>query len=180
MSHRVWLVRHGEPAEAVGIDPGLTALGHMQASMLEGRLDRVALRTSPLRRARETAAPLEVAWGTIAVVDTRFRELPSSRTGAAARRAWLRVALAGTFADLGDEQRVWRDAIVAAVRTFAADTVVTTHAVVINVLTGHCDGIDSVLAWVPAHGSVTVIQVAETGALTLVERGDGRLGGIVV
>ena len=85
MSHRVWLVRHGEPAEAVGIDPGLTALGHMQASMLEGRLDRVALRTSPLRRARETAASLEVAWGTIALVDARFRELPSSHTDAAAQ-----------------------------------------------------------------------------------------------
>jgi broad specificity phosphatase PhoE len=177
---RVWLVRHGEPAESVGIDPGLTPRGIEQAAALVGVLEPVALRTSPLRRARETAAPLEAAWGAVAVPDPAFRELPSGHADAAARREWLRAALAGTFAELGAEQRAWRDAIVDAVRELADDTVITTHAVVINAVTGHCTGDDSVLAWVPAHTSVTEIHVGGDGQLTLARRGAGRAGGAVV
>lgn len=180
---RVWLVRHGEPADSVGIDPGLTVLGHEQAATLAVRLapvGPVALRTSPLRRARETAAPLEAAWQRVAAIDETFRELPSGHTDAAARRAWLRDALAGSFADLGPEQRAWRDSIVDAVRGIDADTVVTTHAVVINAVTGLCTADDSVLGWVPAHTSVTEVHVTAHGELRLVRRGEGRAAGPVV
>jgi broad specificity phosphatase PhoE len=180
MSHRVWLVRHGEPAETVGVDPALTDLGRAQASALVSRLSPCALRTSPLRRARETAEPLAVAWAITPVVDATFRELPSDDIAATARREWLRVALAGDFAALGPEQRAWRDAVVAAVRATQTATVITTHAVVINAVTGHCEGDDAVLAWVPAHASITEIAVDDVGALTLVGRGDGRPGGLVV
>lgn len=180
MTRRVWLVRHGEPAESVGIDPGLTPRGVEQAAELVGLLEPAALRTSPLRRARETAAPLEAAWGTVAAVDPVFRELPSGHTDAAARRVWLRAALAGSFAELGAEQRAWRDAIVDAVRDLADDTVVTTHAVVINAVTGHCTGDDAVLGWVPAHASVTEVHVGPDHRLVLARRGAGRAGGAVV
>ncbi len=196
MSRRVWLVRHGEPAVDGSLDPGLTPLGHEQANGLPGRLaavrslrpagadgagpGTVALRTSPLRRARETAAPLEAAWGTVATVDAAFRELPSTHTDVAGRQAWLRVAMQATFAELDDLQRRWRDAIIAAVRALPADTVVTTHAVVINAVTGWCTGDDAVLGWVPAHCSITEVAVDPTGGLQLVVRGEGRATGPVV
>lgn len=176
-AHRVWLVRHGEPSDDVGLDPGLTPRGHEQAATLPARLAHLgarALRTSPLRRARETAAPLEAAWATTAVVDPAFRELPSGHADVASRRAWLRTAMAVTFAELDAEQRDWRDGILAAVRALATDTVVTTHAVVINAVTGHCDGVDDVLSWVPAHTSITEIGVTAGGGLVLVARGEGR------
>ncbi len=176
-AHRVWLVRHGEPSDDVGLDPGLTPRGHEQAASLPSRLAHLgvrALRTSPLRRARETAAPLEAAWATTALVDPAFRELPSGHADVASRRAWLRIATAATFAELGDEQRAWRDGIVAAVRVLGTDTVVTTHAVVINAVTGHCEGVDDVLSWVPAHTSVTEVGVTLDGRLLLVARGEGR------
>lgn len=176
---RVWLVRHGEPAETIGVDPGLTERGHTQAASLVERLRPATLLTSPLRRARETAAPLEVAWAVTAQVERVYRELPSGHDDAAGRRSWLRVALAGTFAELGEEQRSWRDAIVAAVRSCRVDTVITTHAVVINAVTGFCDGDDAVLGWVPAHASVTEVRVEVDGRLTLTERGEGRPGGLV-
>lgn len=178
-SHRVWLVRHGEPAEDVGLDPGLTARGHQQAASLVGRVAPAALRTSPLRRARETAAPLEAAWGVVAAVDGAFRELPSGHTDVASRRAWLRVAMGATFAELDEEQRTWRDGILAAVRGLGADTVVTTHAVVINAVTGHCEGTAAVLAWVPSHTSVTEVTVEDDGRIVLVRRGEGRSAGTV-
>ena len=177
---RVWLVRHGEPSEAVGIDPGLTERGNAQAAALAAQLHPASLVTSPLRRARETAAPLEAAWQVSAHVDPTFRELPSDHGDAAQRREWLRVALAATFAELDDEQRAWRDAIVSAVRSCRVDTVIATHAVVINAVTGHCEADDAVLSWVPAHASITEIRVDPDGTLTLVARGEGRLGGVVV
>jgi broad specificity phosphatase PhoE len=185
VSHRVWLVRHGEPSVAVGVDPGLTDAGRLQAGRLPERLaaiagEPIALRTSPLRRARETVAPLEAAWARVAIVDPAFRELPSGHTDAEGRRAWLQVALAGTFADLGDEPRRWRDDIVAAVRDLRADTVVTTHAVVVNAVTGWCDHDDAVLSWIPAHTSITEVHVADDGTLTVTARGEGRPNGSVV
>lgn len=180
MSARVRLVRHGEPAEAVGVDPGLSERGHAQAAALVARLSPAMLVSSPLRRARETAAPIEAAWSVVAQVDPTYRELPSGHGDSAERRAWLRVALAGTFAELGAEQRAWRDAIVAAVKACREDTVITTHAVVINAVTGFCHGDDAVLGWLPAHASVTELRVDGDGTLTLVARGEGRLGGLVV
>jgi broad specificity phosphatase PhoE len=173
-------VRHGEPSETVGIDPGLTERGRAQATALVAGLEPAALVTSPLRRARETAAALEASWSAVARVDAVFRELPSGHADATERRAWLRVALSGTFAELGHEQRAWRDAILAAVRAFRVDTVVTTHAVVINAVTGFCENDDAVLSWVPAHTSVTELHVEHDGTLTLVARGEGRPGGAVV
>jgi len=179
MSVCVRLVRHGEPAEAIGVDPGLSARGHDQAALL-ARLSPALLVSSPLRRARETAAPIEAAWSVAARVDSTYRELPSGHVDSGDRRAWLRVALAGTFAELGDEQRAWRDAIVAAVRSCREDTVITTHAVVINAVTGFSQGDDAVLAWLPAHASVTEMRVDVDGTLTLVARGERSPGGLVV
>jgi broad specificity phosphatase PhoE len=180
MSHRVLLVRHGEPTTDGTLDPGLTPRGHEQAAALAPLVRPAALRTSPLRRARETAAPLEAAWGVVATVDDAFRELPSVHTDVEGRRAWLRVAMGRTFAELDELQRSWRDGIIAAVRGLGADTVVATHAVVINAVTGRCSGDDAVLAWVPAHCSITEVVVDDDGALTLVRRGEGRASGTVV
>ncbi|HEV8298662.1 MAG TPA: histidine phosphatase family protein [Acidimicrobiales bacterium] len=168
---RVWLVRHGEPSVAIGRDPGLTELGHRQAEALVDALGPAPVVTSPLRRARETALPLEHAWGAVASVEPLVRELPSPTDEPAARREWLLRALRRTFADLGDEQRAWRDGVISCVRAFREDTVVTTHAVVINAVVGAAVGDDRVLHCRPAHASVTVLDIADSGALTLVELG---------
>ena len=75
------LVRHALPvrtdAGAGPADPHLTDEGRAQAEALAahwaGRVDQVW--TSPMHRARETAAPLEAALGTTAVVDDDLAEL---------------------------------------------------------------------------------------------------------
>lgn len=75
------LIRHARPARTRvdngPADPPLTELGHSQATALAGWLAEEgvdALYTSPLRRARETAAPLEAELGLTAEVDPSISE----------------------------------------------------------------------------------------------------------
>jgi broad specificity phosphatase PhoE len=169
---RIWLVRHGEPSAAIGRDPGLTARGHEQAAALVEVLAPAALLTSPLRRARETAAPLARAWRRAAVVADAVRELPSPAAQLPDERGpWLRRVLGLTFAELGDEQRAWRDGILHHLRSCPEDTVITTHAVVINAVVGAARGDERVLHMRPAHTSITVVDIDPSGVLTVVERG---------
>jgi len=73
----VVVVQHGEKEHAPG-DPGLTRVGQEQArrtaAWLAGRPRPVAVWSSPLRRAVETAKPLAAALGLDVVVDPRLRE----------------------------------------------------------------------------------------------------------
>lgn len=80
----ILLVRHGETEAnrrrlALGrADPPLTERGGSQAAALATRLAAAgveAVYSSPLRRARETAAPIAAAVGTEVVVDDRLIEL---------------------------------------------------------------------------------------------------------
>ena len=72
----VYLVQHGEKERLPG-DPGLTAIGRQQATRT-GRWLRSrgmqALCSSPLRRARETAACIASVTGLTAQPDARLRE----------------------------------------------------------------------------------------------------------
>lgn len=70
------LVRHGEKAGGPG-DPGLSDDGRTEAERTAERLSTVpvvAVWTSPLRRARETAAVIAARHGLEPVVDERLRE----------------------------------------------------------------------------------------------------------
>jgi len=80
----ITFARHGQTEAnrqrlALGrADPPLTELGVRQATALAERLvssDSVTVFTSPLRRARETAAPIAAALGVEVVVDNRLIEL---------------------------------------------------------------------------------------------------------
>jgi probable phosphoglycerate mutase len=78
------LIRHGLPVSGVA-DPGLSEQGRAQAGLLAGWLAREgvdALYTSPFRRARETAAPIEALLGLTATVVPDLREWDSDVPGA--------------------------------------------------------------------------------------------------
>jgi broad specificity phosphatase PhoE len=174
----VRLVRHGHAAAGFDADhdPGLDELGHEQATAMAAALGPIGplpLRTSPLRRTRETAAALEQVWGTVAEVDARVAEIPSPTDDLAARSAWLREAMAGSWPDLGPELVGWRDRLVSAVAELQADTVVVTHYVAINAVIGMARGLDrlvvapvdncSITTVSTAGGSIEVLEVGSTG-----------------
>ena len=73
---RIYLVQHGDTERVAG-DPGLTESGRQQAAVTARWLQERGLRalySSPLRRARETAASIASATGLTVQLETRLRE----------------------------------------------------------------------------------------------------------
>ncbi len=81
------IIRHGRPERIEGAaeaaDPVLTDIGHQQATMMADWLRDEgihAIYSSPMRRARQTAAPLETALGMTAEVVDGVREFDHEDT----------------------------------------------------------------------------------------------------
>jgi broad specificity phosphatase PhoE len=176
----VHLVRHGRAAAGwdTDPDPGLDDLGRAQAEALVARIVERAgagplpILSSPLRRCRETAAPLAAAWGVTPVVVDAVREIPSPAGYAMADRVgWLRTAMRGGWAALGEPYTAFRDGVVDAVRSLDTDTVITSHFIAINAVIGACTGDDRLVIASLDNGSITTVEVATGGALRLVAVG---------
>jgi broad specificity phosphatase PhoE len=173
---RVVLVRHGTASGkwSDGGDPGLGEVGRSEAAAVArclAPLGPLAIVTSPLRRARETAAPLEARWGVPAVVEPRVGEIPPPPVPLADRADWLRSFLAGHWSAVGDELRAWRAELLGALTALPGDTVVFSHFVVINTVLGAATVDDRVLCRMIANCSTTTFDV-EAGRVTLVETGE--------
>lgn len=165
---RLHLVRHGQAAAGfdADLDPGLDDVGRAQAVQVASQLvtlGPLAVRTSPLRRCQETAAPLCSLWGVTAVVDPAVTEVAAPTTDLAGRAAWLREAMAGTWSELEAAPRAWREALLDGLAAIGDETVVFTHFVAINAVIGAATGDDRVLVQRLSNGSVTVVDVGPDG-----------------
>ena len=87
------------------------------------------------------------------------------------RVEWLRAAMAGTWSALGAPYTAFRDGVVAAVAGLGEDTVVCSHFIAINAVIGAAVGDDRLVIRSLDNCSVTVVDVAADGGLTLVEGG---------
>ena len=107
---RIYMIRHGKAAAGWDgdADPGLDALGRSQAEavaaklqgMVEGPLPIVS---SPLKRCRETAAPLAAAWGKTPAIESGVAEIPAPLEDLTRRTEWLRRVMAGSWQALYDD-----------------------------------------------------------------------------
>src|SRR4051794_30130372 len=123
------LVRHGRAAAGWGddIDPGLDEIGRAQAVAVAAALAELGplpLISSPLRRTRETAAPLAARWGIEAEIEPLVGEIPSPTDDLAERMAWLPGALRGRWADLDEPVAAWRDQLIDYMLARPADAVI--------------------------------------------------------
>jgi broad specificity phosphatase PhoE len=160
---KIYLVRHGKAAAGFDghADPGLDDLGRAQAAATArvlAPLGPLALWSSPLARARETALPLAQAWRCPVIIEPRLAEIPSPTDDLAARAAWLRTAMQGTWPTLTAELLAWRDAIGECLRGIDRDTVITSHYVAINAAVGLATDDDRMVIFAPDNGSVTVFD----------------------
>ncbi len=176
MAVRLLLVRHARPAGNWDVEPdaALDGTGRAQAADLADALGGGtpwALVTSPLRRTRETAAPLAARWGVAPVVDPRVGEIPSPDPDPATRGAWLRTVLGATWDDMDGAVRQWRDALLGALTERHQNTVVVTHFVAINTVVGHATGDPNLIVFRPGHCSRTELELVD-GRLRLVALGD--------
>ncbi|MCU1462712.1 MAG: hypothetical protein JWO37_2787 [Acidimicrobiales bacterium] len=176
MSPRLILVRHGRAAAGFGddLDPGLDEVGHAQARAAADGLapiGPVPILTSPLLRARETAAPLEARWGAVAKVEPAVGEIPSPTDDLVERARWLEGLLREHWRDVDRSLRSWRASVVDFLTELADDTVVFTHFVVINVAVGSATEDDRIVCCHPANASRTVLTV-DDGRLHLVALAD--------
>jgi broad specificity phosphatase PhoE len=173
---RLYLVRHGRAAAGwEEDDPGLDDLGRAQADAVAERLEPLgplAVVTSPLRRAQQTAAPTAARWDTVARIAPAVRELPSPDGVATPERSeWLRSVMGGMWSALGPRYVHYRDDVVAFLRSLASDTVVFSHFVAINAAIGAAIGDDRMVILALDNASVTTID-ADAKGLTFVEGGD--------
>ncbi len=170
---RLLLVRHARPVASwdESTDAPLDEVGAAQARAVAGRLEArgpLAVVTSPLRRAAETAAPLARRWQTDARVVDAVGEVPSPTDDLAERGEWLRDVLGRSWADVAPALHEWRAGLLASLRSFADDSVVFTHFVAINVAVGAATGDERLVCCTPGHASVTELEVGDDGVLTLV------------
>jgi broad specificity phosphatase PhoE len=180
---KLYLIRHARPAATWGEepDPGLDPTGQQQAQAaartLAQKLDRVPIYTSPLRRCRETARPLEQLWQQAAEVLEPVAELPSPPLDVRARQEWLRQVMGRTWAELSDiapagspDYLAWRQTLLDALARIPRDSVVFSHFIAINVAVAAATAREDVVCFRPDHASITCVEVRQ-GGLGLVELG---------
>lgn len=146
------LIRHGRPADAAESDPGLAPDGLAAADRLAEHLAGGAVRrpdavwSSPMRRARETAAPLADRLGVPLRTDDRLREfdhgvpvyVAADRTTDAAERAQMWRALeTGCWGEHRFDPEAFRRSVDEALADIAAEhprgtVAVVCHSGVIN------------------------------------------------
>ncbi len=172
----IYLVRHGKAAAGWDghPDPELDPLGVTQARLaadLLAPLGPMAIHTSPLARARQTAEPLAEAWEITPKVEPRVAEIPSPSDDLRERAAWLREAMTGRWSDLSDRHQAWRAALIAYLQGLKESTVVFSHFIAINAAVGHVNGDDRLVCFRPDNASITELA-CENGNLSLVELGN--------
>jgi broad specificity phosphatase PhoE len=172
---KIYLVRHGEASAhwTEATDPGLSGRGVEQARAAArtlAPLGPLAMASSPLRRARETAAPLEAAWQTTARIVAAVGEVPSPAIPIADRSAWLEQLTQGGWNAAGRELLAWRGTLLDYLTGCAIDIVVFSHYVAINAAVGAALGRDEVAPFAPANASITILDNGG-GRLRLIEQG---------
>jgi len=177
------LIRHGLPRRvenATGpADPPLTELGHRQAEAMASWLadDGIAaVYVSPLVRARETAAALELRLGLRAEIVDGIAEfdrdersyVPIEELRATKDPRWFALASASG----GEERRAWHQRAVDALEGLVAAhpgrrVAAVCHGGVINTYVCHVIGLEPRLFFEPRYCSVHRVLAASSGERSL-------------
>jgi probable phosphoglycerate mutase len=188
------LVRHAEPVRTPAgsvdgpADPGLTPLGVEQTRRLADWLAREQVDTvlsSPMRRARETAAPVAAAHGLeVEIVDGLVEYdaasadyIPMDELQASGDPRW-HAMVEGRWEDFGaDPAHVFKARVAGAVEDivdrFAGQRVVAVcHGGVINCALASILGIDRYLWFEPKYTSISRVVASRSGIRSVASLND--------
>jgi len=180
------LIRHALPlrieVETGRADPDLSETGDDQARAVarwlqDERLD--ALYSSPLARARQTAAPIAELCGLDTVIDDDLAEwdreanayIPMEELKATDHEVWRAMAQ-GRWADLGIDVDAFRARVIGSIDGIAARhrgerVAVVCHGGVINTYTGTVLGIDQLLYFEPEYTGISRVLVSSKGVRSI-------------
>ncbi|MCB1645040.1 MAG: histidine phosphatase family protein [Pseudomonadales bacterium] len=173
---RIYMIRHGKAAASFtdDLDPGLDEQGRQQAvascQQLETHLPLI-LKSSPLKRAQETAIPLAETTGQAVIIENRVAEVPSPGMSLEERGPWLREVMSGKWSEQSADLQQWKADLVQCLLETREDTAFFSHYVAINTAVSAATGDDQVLVCRPDNGSITVFET-DGETLTLVSLGD--------
>ncbi len=180
------LIRHAEPRKIVDADgpadPPLAERGLKQAERLATYLGDEPIGgvwSSPMQRARETAAPLAAALGVDVVVDSELAEfdrdatsyIPIEELKANKDERWLAM-VEGTFEDNGVDPAEFAAGVVTAMEHVISgnpggSVAVVCHGGVINAYLAHILGIDRPLWFEPKYTSIHRVMASRRGDRSL-------------
>jgi len=175
----IFIIRHGEAAKLwdEDPDPSLSEKGQLQSNgivqklinELDGKEFKVL--SSPLKRARETAAPLQKKLGFEIKIDDTFAEIPSPEITLSDRKNWLKSIFDTNVADLGEVQKNWRDGIINSISRLEEHTVIFSHFMVINCVVGWLEKRSQMVSFYPDNCSITKIEI-DDNTIKLVTKGE--------
>ncbi len=172
---RIYIVRHGRASAswAEAADPGLDDQGRAEAEEAArtlAALPPMPILSSPLARARETAAPLERLWETHARIEPGVAEVPSPDIPLDTRGVWLRALMTGRWSEADAMRRAWRDNVVATLVRQPRHCAIFSHFAAFTVAGGAGKGDGRATLFSPANGSITILET-DGRTLTLIEKG---------
>ena len=179
-SLQIALVRHGRASAGwdTAVDPGLDELGCAQADDAAKKLDQifagqqVEIISSPLLRCQQTAEAFAKLRKAPVRVCAEVAEIPSPVGVEMRDRAdWLRVAMQGSWADLGQEYVAFRNRCVEFVRGLNGNTVVFSHFIAINAVVGALTDDDRLVIRKLDNCSVTLLERDSAGNLRIAQSG---------
>jgi broad specificity phosphatase PhoE len=177
---KIALVRHGRASAGwdTALDPALDDLGRKQAEEAAKKLElifggqKVQIISSPLMRCQQTAKPFAELRKAPVRVCAEVAEIPSpSGVDMSGRVDWLRVAMQGTWSDLGGEYVDFRDSVVKFVRSLESNTVVFSHFVAINAIIGSLLSDDRLVIRSLDNCSITLLDRDSAGNLRIAQTG---------
>jgi broad specificity phosphatase PhoE len=175
VSRLIHLVRHAEPAASWGSDPdpGLSVLGHRQATAFaDGFVGPAGVWSSPMKRCQETSLPLLAKLGGQSRIVPAVSEIPTP-LGLADPRAWLTDLLHARWSDQPADLCKWREGVLASLQSVdgaGPPLVVFTHFIAINAVVSALTDDPRVTCFQPGHASCTTLRLSQ-GALELVAKG---------
>ena len=177
---QIALVRHGRASAGwdSALDPEIDELGRSQANHAAVELDQIfvgqqiEIISSPLLRCQQTAEALAKLCGGKIQIANQVAEIPSP-VGVEMRDRvdWLRVAMQGTWADLGDDYVAFRNRCVDFVRELNSNTVVFSHFIAINAVVGALLDDDRLVIRKLDNCSITLLERDSAGNLRIAQSG---------